>query len=108
MNSSPETFDIYEADAELCVIGFGERDPLDISVPDCQTEINQLIESKSSKAIAVDLTGIGLVASGMLGLLAALNRSGVKVMLFNPSADISEVLDITNLNQLISTHTVEV
>ncbi|QDT37012.1 STAS domain-containing protein [Stratiformator vulcanicus] len=107
MKTAQETFDVYQS-GELCVIGFGDRDPLDISVPDCQDELNRLIEKTGGKALAVDMTGLKLIASGMLGLLASLNRDGVRVMLFNPSEDILEVLDITNLNQLISTHTVEV
>ncbi|QDT64061.1 STAS domain-containing protein [Calycomorphotria hydatis] len=107
MNPPPQTFDIYES-GELCVIGFGNRDPLELSVPDCQQEINRLTEEAECKKLAVDLTGVTLIASGMLGLLASVAKSGIDVMLFNPSEDIIEVLEITNLNRMITSHHVEV
>ena len=45
-----------------------------------------------------------LIPSGMLGLLASLHKLGVKVMLFNPSEDIREILEITHLNQFLEIH----
>lgn len=104
---TPKTFDVY-ATGPLTVIGFGDRDPLDLSVPDCLAELTELLEEVGAKQLAVDLTGIRLIASGMLGLLASTAKRDVGVMLFNPSEDIVEVLEITNLDKLLSVYALDV
>jgi Anti-anti-sigma regulatory factor (antagonist of anti-sigma factor) len=107
MTTAPKTFDVYASGA-LTVIGFGDRDPLDLSVPDCLEEMNELLATVNGKHLAVDLTGIRLIASGMLGMLASTANRGINVLLFNPSEDIVEVLEITNLDKLLAVYSVDV
>lgn len=93
----------------LTVVGFGGQEVLDhISIPECRVEISSLVENHHCRDLAFDLTGVKLLPSGMLGLLASLRDLGVVVHVYNPSDDIREVLEITKLDQLIQVHSVDV
>jgi anti-anti-sigma factor len=95
---------IYEA-GKLTVVGFGRHDVLDhVNVPQCRDELAQIIRDNQCEVLAFDLTGVKLVPSGMLGLLASLHKLGLTVMLFNPSEDMQEVLQITRLDQFLEVH----
>ena len=43
----------------------------------------------------------------MLGMLASLGRLGVEVLLFNPSDEIREVLEVTRLDTVLQIQKVE-
>jgi len=99
--------EVYKA-GKLTVVGFGGEQNLDyVGVPECRDEITQLVEQHKCTVLAFDLTGVKLLPSGMLGLLASLRDLGVEVNVYNPSDDIREVLEITKLDQLIQVHRVE-
>ena len=99
-----DNLQVYEA-GELTVVGFGRRDVLDhVNVPQCRDELARIIRDHRCETLAFDLTGIRLIPSGMLGLLASLPKLGVKVLLCNPSEDIKEVLEISHLNQFVEIH----
>jgi anti-sigma B factor antagonist len=101
-------FEVYQAGA-LTVLGFGGRDVLDdYNVAQCRDEIMQLVRQHRCTALAFDLTGVKLVPSGLLGLLASLKKLGIEVHVFNPSEDMREVLEITKLKQFMEVHDVEV
>ena len=102
-----DTIDVYRS-GPLTVIGFGERNALDLNVGTAQNEIAQVLRDSNCHTLAIDLTGTRLVASGMLGVFASIQRRGVRVLLFNPSADLLEVLEITKLDRLLPVHQVEV
>ena len=102
-----DTIDVYRS-GPLTVVGFGDRNPLDISAIGCQNELNKTIREANCHTLAVDLTGVRLVASGMLGVFASIQRRGVRVLLFNPSPDLVEVLEITKLERLLPVHRVEI
>jgi anti-sigma B factor antagonist len=98
---------VYET-GPLTVIGFGGREILDqINLSDCRGEILQLVEQHQTKTLAVDLTGVLIIPSGMLGLLASLRNQGIEVQLYNPSPDIVEVLEVTRLNELMPVHHID-
>ena len=100
--------EIYQA-GELTVIGFGGREVLDdMNVADCRDELVELIRDHSCHVLAFDLTRVRLIPSGLLGLLASIRKQGVEVHLYNPSADIREVLEITKLDQVLEMHALEV
>ena len=100
--------EVYEA-GELTVIGFGGREVLDhMNLAECRDEIAELIRNHSCSTLAFDLTGVRLIPSGLLGLLASVKRQGVEVHLYNASDDIREVLEITKLDRLLHLHEVEV
>ncbi len=86
---------------ELTVVSFGGREILDqVNIAACRLQIEQLVQTNGTKTLAFDLTGVRLVPSGLLGLLTSLRDLGLKIQLFNPSVDVSEVLEITKLNKL--------
>lgn len=96
--------EVYEA-GELTVIGFGGRELLDhLNLAECRDEVTELIRDHGCSTLAFDLTGVRLIPSGLLGLLASVHRQGVEVHLYNPSADIREVLDITRLDRMFHLH----
>ena len=100
--------EIYEA-GELTVIGFGGREVLDrMSVADCRDELLDLIRENHCTTLALDLTGVRLIPSGMLGMLCSIRRQGIEVHLYNPSQDVREVLEITKLDSLLEMHEVAV
>lgn len=100
--------EVYEA-GELTVIGFGGREVLDrISLGECRDELIRLIETHQCSTLAIDLTGVRLIPSGMLGMLCSIRRQGIEVHLYNPSQDVREVLEITKLDSLLEMHEVEV
>ncbi len=101
-----DTIDVYRS-GPLTVIGFGDRNALDVSVIACQNELTNVLRESNCHTLAVDLTGVRLVASGMLGVFASIQRRGVRVLLFNPSYDLVEVLEITKLDRLLPTHHVD-
>lgn len=108
MPSDSKILEVYQA-GRLTVVGFGGHDVLDcVNIADCRDELTTLIAEHSCQSLAFDLTGVKLLPSGLLGLLASLRNLGVQVMIYNPSRDIREVLEITNLDQLIEIHEVKV
>uniref|UniRef100_A0A7C4QPC2 Anti-sigma factor antagonist n=1 Tax=Schlesneria paludicola TaxID=360056 RepID=A0A7C4QPC2_9PLAN len=105
---SMDLLEIYEA-GELTVVGFGGREVLDhINLAECRDELLALIREHQTQTLAIDLTGVKLLPSGLLGLLASVHRLGVEVQLYNACKDIREVLEITKLDQVMHLHEVEV
>ena len=100
--------EVYEA-GELTVIGFGGREVFDhLNLAECRHEVAELIRTNGCSTLAFDLTGVRLLPSGLLGVLASVKRQGVEVHLYNPSEDIREVLEITKLDKLFQMHKLEV
>lgn len=105
---SMSELEVYEA-GNLTVIGFGGREILDhLNMADCRAEVNDLIREHRCSTLAFDLTGVRLIPSGLLGLLISIRRQGVEVHLYNPSANIREVFEITNLNPMFRFFDIEV
>ena len=99
---------VYSA-GETTVVGFGGRDVLDtVNLAVCREELLDLIKENGAKRIAFDLTGVVLMPSGLLGLLASLRKEGVEVHIYNPSQDVREVLEVTHLDQVMTVREVEV
>ncbi len=106
MSGQFATLEIYKS-GDVTVIGFGGREVLDqINIAACREQIAALVKQDNVKTLAFELTGVQLIPSGMLGLMASLRDLGVAVQLFNPSDDVREVLEITKLNQLFEIHEV--
>ncbi|MCA9053539.1 MAG: STAS domain-containing protein [Planctomycetaceae bacterium] len=105
--SSPPV-EIY-ATGETTVVGFGGRDvPGDVNLVVCRDWLLEIIRQQRCRVLAFDLTGVRLMPSGLLGLLASMRNEGVEVHLYNPSVDVREVLEITHLDQLMPIHEVDV
>ena len=100
-------FEVYQA-GELTVVGFGGREILDqLNLAECHDEIIELIREHSCHTLAMDLTGVMLIPSGMLGLLASAHRMGIELHLFNPSEDVREAIVLTRLNQILQMHEIK-
>lgn len=100
--------EVYQS-GELTVLGFGGREVLDhLNLAECRDEIADLIREHRCRHLAFDLTGVRLIPSGLLGMLASIHRQGIDVHLYNASDDIREVLEITKLNRVIHLHEVDV
>ena len=107
MSNSQTILKVYEV-GKLTVVGFGGEEVLDhLNVAACRDELIALIQEHQCETLAFDLTGVKLIPSGLLGLLASLRQQNVAVHLYNPSADIREVLEITKLDQIMEIHEIE-
>ena len=93
---------------ETTLLGFGgENVPSDFDVIHYKESIIDLLKTNSSKTVAFDLSGVTMVPSGLLGLLVSLRDIedlNPVVQVFNPSADVEEVLQISKLNTIIEVH----
>jgi anti-anti-sigma factor len=108
MSAATPILEVYQT-GPTTVVGFGGRDVLgDVNIAACREELLALIRDQGCSVVAVDLTGVKLLPSGLLGVLASLRNNDVDVHLYNPSEDVREVLQITGLDQLMPIHEVEV
>lgn len=107
MNTEPVVLEVYEA-GPLTVVGFGGREIIhDINVAPLHDDFNRLIEENSCEQLAVDLTGVKFIPSGMLGLLTSLHRKGIKIEIYNPSDDVRDVLKTTRLDTMFELRDVD-
>jgi len=91
------------------VVGFGGKDLMDqVNLADCRDSLLELLSQTKCEILAFDLTGVLLIPSGLLGLLASLRKEGIEVHLYNPSLDVRDVLETTNLNQIMPIHEVDI
>lgn len=91
---------VYQA-GELTVVGFAGQDvPDEVCVAGYRDELTKLLDEHQCHTLAVDLSGVQLLPSGMLGLLTSVRKKVSVVELYNPSPDVRDVLQMTNLNRL--------
>jgi anti-sigma B factor antagonist len=99
--------EVYQA-GELTVVGFGGREILDhFSLAEYRDELVSLIDEHHCESLAIDLTGVKIIPSGMLGVLASIHRMNVEVHLYNACEEIREVVEITRLDRVLHLHEVE-
>lgn len=107
MDESGQILEVYST-GPMTVLGFGGKDILDqIDISTCREEIIALVKQHECEKLAFDLTGVKLIPSGMLGLLASLRQLNVEVHLCNPSDDVREVLEVTKLDKIMQVYDVE-
>jgi anti-sigma B factor antagonist len=107
MPGEPPIMEVYAA-GPTTVVGFGGREVLDtVNLALCREEIVALIAREKCRVLAFDLTGVRLIPSGLLGLLASIRQLGAEVHLYNPSDDVREVLSVTNLDRLMPVHEID-
>ena len=105
---SPPPIEIY-ATGPTTVVGFGGRDvPADVNLAVCREWLVGLIRQHACQVLAFDLTGVRMLPSGLLGLLASLRNERVEIHLYNPSEDVREVLSVTHLDELMPIHEIDV
>lgn len=108
MATDARILNVYQT-GPLTVVGFGGQEVLDqVNIATCREEILQLVATHGTETLAFDLTGVKLIPSGLLGLLASLRNQKIKIQLYNPSADVQEVLEVTHLNKVLEVCQVDV
>jgi anti-sigma B factor antagonist len=99
---------IYEV-GRLIVVGFGGKDvPTDYCIAESRQTLCDLVRLHDCKELVFDLTGVHMVPSGMLGVIASMRNLGVSVAVCNPSADFREVLETTQLDTIIEVRTFDI
>jgi anti-anti-sigma factor len=94
-------FDVQEA-GERIVIGVAGRDYLGYEfVSQCRDGLKDLIRRNNCKTLALDLTGVMMMQSDVLGMLVALHNDGVAIELLNPSEEVRAVLAVTRLDTIL-------
>ena len=83
---------------KLTVIGFDARHLDGEHREACRDHLLSLVENNSCEYLVVDLMDVPIVESWILGVLAAIQESGVTVDLYHPTAAIREVLETTHLD----------
>jgi ABC-type transporter Mla MlaB component len=104
----PGVLQVYQT-GPLTVVGFAGRDvPDEVCIAGYRDQMNKLIDEHGVKVMAIDLTGVKLVPSGMLGLMLTIRKKVDSVELYNPSEDVREVLRITNLEKMFDIKSVQI
>ena len=88
---------------ELTIIGIeGKHLAVFSNAADCRSSLLRIVDETGCQILAVDLMDVVIVASWILGGLAAIGERGIEVHLYNTSAGIGEVLSITSLDRRLS------
>lgn len=99
---------IYEV-GRLIVVGFGGKDvPTDYCIAESRQTLCDLVRLHDCKELVFDLTGVHMVPSGMLGVIASMRNLGVSVAVCNPSSDFREVLETTQLDTIIQVRDLDI
>lgn len=61
----------------------------------------EMVEECACEVLVVDLLDVGIISSWILGVLAAIKKSGVQVELYHPSPEMQDVLKVTNLDNYL-------
>ena len=87
---------------DAIVIGFNRVDiPDEVCIAGYRDQLFEVLDrNPDCKALTFDVTGIKLLPSGMLGLLASLKKRVGDIEILNPSRDVHEVLRVTRLTTL--------
>jgi anti-anti-sigma regulatory factor len=102
-HSGPFTdlFQLEESSQSL-IVSLGRRKDLsDAQFCRCREQIARLIEAESLATVVFDLTGILVLPSSVLGLIAAVSQCEAKVRVINASHSAQEDFQLTGLDRMI-------
>ena len=86
-------------------IGFGNEEILDqINLAAVREQITDIVKQNQTETLAIEMNGVRLIPSGLLGLLISLKNCVGKIQILNPSVDVREVLEVTKLNRIFEVH----
>ena len=97
-----EYFHVYKT-GTLTVVGLNGQHLLEPrTVDECRDELLGLVGSDECQVLVVDLLDVGVVTSGVLGILAAVQQRGIEVHVYHPASDMLGVLKATHLDELLN------
>lgn len=100
VQKDPNVLKVYQT-GEFTVVGFGGKDvPDEVCVAIYRDQLAKLIEDYRCKVLGFDMTGVVLVPSGMLGILTSLRKKVDRLVIYNPSPDVREVLHLSRIEQM--------
>jgi anti-anti-sigma factor len=101
MQTDLGTLVVYDAGPST-LVGFRDAVTVDDSVLDeCSPSLERLLREHDCQTLVVDLSGVKLISSGVLGYLFSLSRRGVRVSVYNPTDAVREVLHVTRLDTVL-------
>lgn len=100
---APKTFKLYRH-GPVTVIGWSGVEEIDFDPADFQQEAADLVTGAGAQTLAIDLTRLEWFPPGLLGGLPALAKQGVRVLLFNPTEDVRELLRVARLDGALGVH----
>lgn len=93
-------FHVYKK-GRLTVIGFNARQATSREhAAACRERLMDIIEEHSCQDLIVDLAEMPIVSSWILGLLVAVQQSGIRVHAYHPSKEVGEAINVTGLDTL--------
>jgi anti-anti-sigma regulatory factor len=99
--TATSALEVYET-GRYTRVGFGGREVLTaLELADLREDLALLISEHGCRTLAIDFTGVKLLASGLLGLLADLRAMGLTVQVLNAGSEIREVFAVTCLDRLL-------
>ena len=102
-----EFFHVFKH-GRLTVVGFDARNVDNpAAAPQCQKELLDLIDEHKCDILVVELMGLGVVSSWILGILAAVRTHGIEVHLYHPTGEMKDVLQLTKLDQLLHDRSIQ-
>ena len=101
--NDPTTFTLYRH-GDLTVIGWAGAEEIDADPAEFQREAADLVKGADASVLAIDLGGLERYPPGLLGGLSSLVRRGVRVLLFDPTEDVRDVLRVSHLDHLLGVH----
>jgi len=93
---------VYET-GPTTVVGFVNQDLLsELRIEECREEMTALIQQHQCRELVFDVSRLQYVPSSLLGMMVALRKLNVEVVLSNPSIEVREILKITNLDRVLT------
>lgn len=73
----------------------------EVNIAACRDEMTALIAEHNCTEFVIDLADVRFMPSGTLGLVASLRQLGVNVVVLNPTPQVREVFEITQLDRMV-------
>lgn len=73
----------------------------EVNISACRNEMAALIAEQKCSEFVIDLTDVHFMPSGALGLIASIRNLGVKVAVQNPTPQVRDVFEVTNLDRIV-------
>lgn len=93
-------FYTYKA-GRLTIVGFDGRQIIQDQPEECLNALLALVKHHECEILVVDLMDVPILSSWVLGVLVTIQKNGIRVELYHPSAAMKEVLAVTNLDDLL-------